>query len=175
MKKILFVSLLFIGSLISAQEKSDTEVAKTIDNLRYAWDDEALNLETYKGLGEFCGNSQYRKRIINMLDDIHHYDTLLYGIVIRKFNANSDPEAKATIDDIETLEVDYTTKSFRRFIHKECNTYNEIENNLGAEGGAEYKKEVKGLEDELKKYVVAITKRIDVIDEHVHHLHIGEE
>ena len=174
MKKVLIAFFLLTSVVAIAQEKSDSEVAKTIDNLRYAWDDEALNLETYKGLGSFCGNSQYRKKIIKMLDDIHHYDTLLYGIVTRKFNANSDPEAKATINDIETLEIDYTTKSFRRFIHKECNTYNEIENNLGAAGGKAYEKEVKSLEDELKKYVIAITKRIDVIDEHVHHLHIGE-
>lgn len=174
MKKTMLISLLLTGFIAFSQDQSDTEVAKTIDKLRYAWDDEALSLETYKGLGEFCGNSQYRKKIIQMLDDIHHYDTLLFGIVTRKFNQDSDPEAKATIDDIETLEVDYTTKSFRRFIHKECNTYNEIENNLGAAGGKEYEKEVKMLETELKKYVVAITKRIDVIDEHVHHLHIGE-
>ena len=174
MKKTLFTAFILTAFMAVAQEESDSEVVKTIDNLRYTWDEEALNLETYKVLAEFCGNSPYRKKIIQMLDDIHHYDTLLYGIVTRKFNEDSDPEAKATIDDIETLEVDYTTKSFRRFIHKECNTYNEIENNLGAAGGKEYEKEVNALEEELKKYVIAITRRIDVIDEHVHHLHIGE-
>lgn len=172
--KLISLTLLITASVFAHAQESDTEVAKTIDKLRYAWDDEALSLQTYAGLGKFCGESVYRKSIIQMLDDIHHYDTLLYGIVTRKYNANKDAEAKATIDDIETLEVDYTTKSFKQFVHKECNTYNEIENNLGAAKGAEYKKEVKGLEEELKKYVASITKRIDIIDEHVHHLHIGD-
>lgn len=173
MKLSALILLLFVAVSAFAQE-SETEVAKTIDKLRYAWDDEAKSLESYEGLGKFCGESVYRKQIITMLDDIHHYDTLLYGIVTRKYNANQDPEAKSTIDDIETLEVDYTTKAFRRFIHQECNTYNEIENNYGAAGGSEYKKEVKVLKEELEKYVKSITKRIDIIDEHVHHLHIGE-
>ena len=109
-----------------------------------------------------------------MLDEIHHYDTLLYGIVTRKYNADKDKEAKATIDDIETLEVEYTTRAFKQFVHKECNTYNEIENNYGASKGEEYQTEVKALEEELQKYVVSITRRIDIIDEHVHHLHIGD-
>jgi len=172
MKRTTLLLLFFVSISVFAQQEA--EIVKTIDDLRYTWDDEALKLETYEGLGEFCGNSEYRKKIISMLDDIHHYDTLLYGIVTRKYEANEDQEAKATLNDIETLEVDYTTKSFRRFIHKECNTYNEIENNLGAAGGSEYNKEVKALEKELKKYVIEITKQIDIIDEHVHHLHLDE-
>ena len=153
MKLTSVIALLLLTVFVHAQE-SESEIAKTIDKLRYAWDDEAISLQTYSGLGKFCGESVYRKQIIQMLDDIHHYDTLLYGIVTRKYNASKDDEAKATIDDIETLEVEYTTKAFKRFVHKECNTYNEIENNLGAAKGEEYKQEVKALEEELKKYVM---------------------
>ena len=169
---ILALTLLITTSLFAQEE---AEVVKAVDDLRLNWDNEAETLQTYAGLGSFCGESVYRKKIITMLDEIHHYDTLLYGIVTRKFKANEDPEAKATIDDITTLESDYTTKSFRKFIHQECNTYNDIEKNLGRAGGAEYEKEVKKLEMELKKYVVEITKQIDLIDEHVHHLHLGED
>ena len=174
MKTYLLLLFMLLFTLVAfAQEES--EVVKAVDELRYKWDDEALRLQTYEGLGSFCGNSTYRKEIISMLDEIHHYDTLLYGIVTRKFASTKDQEAKATLDGIETLESDYKTLSFRKFIHKECNTYNEIEMNLGREQGGEYKKEKKALETELKKYVKEITKQIDVIDEHVHHLHLGEE
>ncbi|WP_420578390.1 hypothetical protein [Ekhidna sp.] len=174
MKSNILFSLFMLFVLSTYSQESEAEVVKAVDDLTINWDNEAEKLQTYEGLGSFCGNSIYRKKIIGMLDEIHHYDTLLYGIVTRKFEKNQDPEAKATLDDIETLESDYTTKSFRRFIHQECNTYNEIENNLGREKGSEYKKEVKALEDELKKYVIEITKQIDLIDEHVHHLHLGE-
>jgi len=175
MKSIFCSLIVLIFAFTSFSQENEAEVVKAVDDLTIKWDNEALKLQTYKGLGSFCGNSVYRKEIIDMLDEIHHYDTLLYGIVTRKFAKNQDGEAKATLDDIETLEADYTTKAFRRFIHKECNTFNEIENNLGREQGAEYKKEVKALEKELKKYVIEITKQIDLIDEHVHHLHLGED
>ncbi|MEO1255741.1 MAG: hypothetical protein AAFY41_12800 [Bacteroidota bacterium] len=174
MKSPVLIFLLFLSLTTFAQE-SESEVVKAVDDLRINWDNEAEKLQTYEGLGSFCGQSVYRKKIIGMLDEIHHYDTLLYGIVTRKYAATKDAEAKATLDDIETLEADYTTKSFRKFIHQECNTFNEIENNLGREKRAEYKKEVKALEDELVKYVKEITKQIDVIDDHVHHLHLGED
>ncbi|NQZ76596.1 MAG: hypothetical protein HRT61_10885 [Ekhidna sp.] len=174
MKPILLSLTLLLSLSISAQEQ-EAEVVKAVDNLRINWDNEAEKLQNYEGLGSFCSESSYRKEIIGMLDDIHHYDTLLYGIVTRKFSSSKDPEAKATLDDIEELESDYTTKSFKRFIHKECNSYNEIEMNLGREKGSEYKKEVATLEKELKKYVMEITKQIDLIDEHVHHLHLGED
>lgn len=164
---LLLISCLFV----QAQE---TQIAKTIDDLTIKWDKNAVKLETYQGLGQFCSESAYRNEIIDLLDEIHHYDTLLYGIVNKKFDANQDAEAKATIDDINTLEADYTTKSFKKFIHNECNTYNEIERNLGSKKGKEYDKEVKKLEKELVKYVEEVTKQIDLIDEHVHHLHIGE-
>lgn len=169
----ILTTLLFAlcGSLLFAQE---TQIAKTIDDLTIKWDANAIKLETYKGLGQFCSESAYRKQVIDLLDEIHHYDTLLYGIVNRKFDASKDAEAKATIDDISTLEAKYTTKAFRNFIHQECNSYNEIEKNLGSKKGKAYDKEVKKLEKELIKYVEEVTKQIDLIDEHVHHLHIGE-
>ncbi|MEQ8906788.1 hypothetical protein [Ekhidna sp.] len=170
---LLFCSLLALSLATYAQEEA--EVVKAVDDLTIKWDIEAEKLQTYEGLGSFCGESVYRKEIIGMLDEIHHYDTLLYGIVTRKFADNQDPEAKETLDDIQTLESEYTTKAFRRFIHKECNTYNEIENNLGRAKGPEYEEEVKALEDELKKYVIEVTKQIDLIDEHIHHLHLGED
>ena len=143
--KLTAVFALLLATVFASAQESESEIAQTIDKLRYAWDDEAVSLQTYEGLGKFCGESVYRKRIIQLLDDIHHYDTLLYGIVTRKYSASQDAEAKATIDDIETLEVEYTTKAFKRFVHKECNTYNEIENNLGAAKGEAYEQEVKAL------------------------------
>ena len=166
-------TLLLVLSFFVSQAQ-ETEIAKTIDALTIKWDKEAVELESYAGLGKFCSESRYRKEVISLLDEIHHYDTLLYGIVNRKFDANADAEAKATIDDINTLEVEYTTQAFKKFIHQECNSYNEIEKNLGAAKGKKYEKEVDKLEKELIKYVEEVTKRIDLIDEHMHHLHIGE-
>lgn len=175
MKLKTLLLLLFFVSFSSFAQENESEIVKAIDDLTLRWDSEAEKLQTYEGLASFCAHSTYRNMITEMLDEIHHYDTLLYGIVTRKFKKDKDKEAKATLDDIETLEVDYTTKSFRIFIRKECQTYNDIERNLGAEKGEEYEEEVGALEVELSKYVIEITKQIDLIDEHVHHLHLGED
>ena len=87
-----------------------------------------------------------------------------------KFDSNQDPEAKATIDDIETLEVEYTTPLFLQFLREECQLFNDLERNHAAEGEKKYLKERSNLEKDLEKYVSGITRRIDLIDEHVHHL-----
>ena len=139
-------------------------------NDRKRWDENAEKLKTYEGLNRFCRDRFYRQRITDLLDNIHHYDTLLYGIVTRKYANSKDAEAKATLKDIEELESDYKTLAFKQFIRDECELSHEIESNFGHEHGSKYEKERGKLEAELEKYVDEITELIDVIDEHVHHL-----
>ena len=169
MKTISFFCFYSICLFSYAQEDSD--IVRIVDDLTIKWDNEALSLNTYAGLQSYCSTKPYRDKVIQLLNDIHHYDTLLYGIVLKKLEDDKDDEeAKATLKDIERLEVDYTTQNFKAFIHRECNGVNEIERNYGREGGEQYDKEVKKLEKELVKYVESITSRIDIIDEHIHHL-----
>lgn len=169
MKSIALLSLFLLSGVIFAQENES--LVMELDELRSNWDTNAAKLKSYEGLGNFCSDRYFRQRVVDMLDGIHHYDTLLFNIVSTK--GATDKEATATIKDIKKLESEYTTKSFRNFIHKECNTYNEIENNFGGEKGKAYNKEVGKLEKELKKYVSEITKQIDLIDEHAHHLDLN--
>ena len=173
MKTAWLLTLIIFSQSLVAQE--NVNIVTIIDDLTVRWDQTAINMKTYQGIHNFCGKDGDRDKTVELLDQIHHWDTTLYFIVQNKYADTNDKEAEATLRDIETLETDYTTRSFRRFIHQECNTYNDIEKNLGREKGAEYKEEVKVLEKELKKYVVEITKQIDLIDEHVHHLHLGED
>lgn len=168
------LAALLLANFATAQDQEEAEVVKKVDDLRFQWDAEAEKLQTYEGLGEFCANSIYRRKISSLLDEIHHYDTLLYGIVTTKFETNKDPEAKATIDDILTVEEKYTTRAFKLFLRQECSSYNDIERNSGNLENESYKSEVAALEEELGRYVVEVTKRIDIIDEHIHHLHLGE-
>lgn len=160
----------FLFTCLTSVAQEEENIVEIIDELTLKWDTEALTLKTYKGLQAYCSTRPYRDKTIKLLDQIHHYDTLLYGIVSRKYQSSKDEEADATLKDIETLEVEYTTKNFKRFIHRECNGVNEIEQNFGRAGGEEYNREVKKLEKELAKYVESITNRIDIIDEHIHHL-----
>ena len=145
------------------------DIVKIIDDLTVTWDAKAEDLKSYDKLKDLCRDRGYRTDIFDLLDKIHHYDTTLYNTVTSKYDASKDKEARATLDDIENLEREYTTRAFRKFIHQECNEYNMVENSFGKEG-EEYELERKRVESELVKYVTSITSQIDLIDEHVHHL-----
>ena len=144
-------------------------VVTVMDELRYDWDAKIEFVKTYDDLKNLCRNRDFRRDLMIVLDKIHHLDSMLYRIVNKKFAESSDPEAKATLDDIQKLERDYTSKGFRTFVHKECNEYNFVENNFRGFDN-QYETEKTRIEIELKKYLPEITKQVDVIDEHAHHL-----
>lgn len=159
-------SLLLLCIFCSSAQ--DVDIVKIVDALTIKWDKRASDLETYMGMKYYCTADKYRNETIDLLDDIHHYDTLLYGIVTRKYADTKDKEAEATLKDIIELEAEYTTANFKAFLSEECEKFAEIEEKRN-EGGS-YAKDVEKLEKELVKYVGSITQRIDLIDEHIHHL-----
>lgn len=163
-KILLLLSLTTVSYLVSAQ---DEDIVKIIDELTIEWDEEAKHLETYEGLQKYCGDKAYRDNTVDLLNKIHHYDSSLYKIVKDKYVNDQDPEAKATIDDIEKLELDYATRRFLNFLRKECMNLNDNENNKNIDG---YDEIVKDIEEEMIQYVEDITTQIDLIDEHIHHL-----
>lgn len=162
------ILLLFLS--ISSLQAQDKDITQIIDELTLQWDETADKMRTYQGMKDYCHNSNYRYVTIALLKDIHHQDSILYNIVSTKFDKNGDKEAKATLDDIVLLEKNYTTKSFLKFLHKDCGRVNEIENNFARKGGSKYEKEQKILESELENYIRAITQQIDIVDKHIHHL-----
>lgn len=166
MKIIIATVLTLTGIQVSAQEN----IVGIIDKITADWDGQAPKMRTYEGFRDFCTDRIYRESIVDLLVSIHHYDSVLLNIVNEKYASSNDTEAKATLDDIATLEVEYSTKAFRKFLHQECNRFNEIENNLSRYGGSEFDAAVKELEEELSKYSKAITRQIDLVDKHVHHL-----
>lgn len=171
MKRFLFIALAVFGSASMTQAQDESEnITEIIDDLTAKWDQEALNLGKYDGLAEYCKNRSYRVEMVRLLNKIHHYDTVLYQTVKAKYDENSDNEAKATLADIEHVEEKYTTKNFLDFLHQECNKFNDVEKNYGSKGGSKYIKQTEALEKEAGKYIEVITQRIDLIDEHVHHL-----
>ncbi len=168
---ILAALVLAISGTVAYGQESEPEIVAIVDDLRYKWDDEAEGLKTYEGLLEYCRTKPYRDKITKLLDDIHHYDSTLYDIVRTKYDENEDPEAAATIEDIEKLELDYKTRSFRSFLLLECTKRNDLDRNAGRTGLDRNSPEVLALEKELANYVEQVTMQVDVVDEHIHHLH----
>lgn len=168
MKKPLTFLLMVLSMTIGYSQ--DEDIVRIIDDLTIKWDEGAEKLKTFDGLKDYCRIKPYRDKTVKLLNKIHHYDTVLYETVVAKFDTNQDPEAKATIEDIETLEIQYTTPLFLKFLRQECQVFNDLERNHNADGEEKYLENKKNLEEDLEKYVLGITRRIDLIDEHVHHL-----
>ena len=168
--KVFIAFFMIIGwSTCTSVAQDGEDIVFIIDELRYAWDDEAVKLESFEGIEEYCHVKSYKKSISNLLYKIHHYDTTLYNIVSQKYNTSQDAAAKETIDDIIVVESKYTTKNFIEFLEFECVKVKTIEKHLRKQN-PDVDKEMSRLERELKRYIEAVTLRIDLIDEHIHHL-----
>jgi len=160
--------LLFFNHLLFGQK--DVDIVPIIDDLTVRWDETAIRLKNYQGIQEFCLTEKLRTETIKLLDDIHHWDTTLYFIVKEKFDTNQDQEAAATLVDIEKLESEYSTANFKVFISDECSMLKVIQDSFDQQTVKQYEKDIRKFEKELVKYLNSITYRIDIIDEHIHHL-----
>ncbi|WP_425391462.1 hypothetical protein [Ekhidna sp.] len=147
----------------------DQDIVKIVDDLTKKWDKQAVDLSNYSGIKYYCTSEVYRDKTIGLLDKIHHYDTVLYRIVSEKYEDKNDKEAEATLKEILTVETKYTTPNFKTFLKEECDKFTEIGESYDR-SSSKFAKEIEKLEKELDKYVSHITERIDLIDEHIHHL-----
>lgn len=175
MRSIYFVGLLLVATFTWSQEfEAEGRLDDKIDQVTYDWDLEADKLSTYTGLQQLCTDGTYRTKIFDLLDEIHHYDTVLYEVLIKLSRKSDDREIKQTIKDIKKFEEEYDTKAFIGFMSQECKAMREIEQDseLTVNDVREhsYSGQVYLLETELYKYVNQVTKRVDKIREHVHHL-----
>ena len=111
-----------------------------------------------------------------MLKEIHHYDSVLLDRLNRASRFSKDKKITKVLKDIAAFEEDYSMNEFIAFLFDECQGIQEIEKNredLEDEIGQEsYDGKRYIIETELAKYIHHITKRVDVIRDHVHHLHI---
>ncbi|MFK7951293.1 MAG: hypothetical protein AB8B73_00480 [Ekhidna sp.] len=171
MRYTFFALFIILCQISSAQKNSD--IVSIIDDLTIRWDESAIKLKNYQGIQEFCLVKEFRLETNELLDEIHHWDTTLYYIVQGKFDASKDEEAKATLHDIELLETEYSTQNFKEYIADECQILKKIQDSFDAETVKKYEKEIKKFEKELVKYITSITYRIDIIDEHIHHLNFN--
>lgn len=172
--QIICVLLATISITGFGQESADARLDEKIDQITYDWDLEADKLSSYEGLQNLCADENYRIRIFKLLEDIHHYDTVLYGVLVKLSKKSKDREIDKTLKDIKKFEEEYDTKSFVHFMNEECKAMVEIEKSAEATrnevGANSYSGQIYLLETELYKYVKHVTDRVDKIRQHVHHL-----
>ncbi|HCX21626.1 MAG: hypothetical protein CMB80_34550 [Flammeovirgaceae bacterium] len=175
-KMCLWVVMAGSSILGLAQSNESASIGEAIDNLTSKWDSEAKSLRTYDGLIKFCDDQEYRFGLIEMLNEVHHYDSVLYDRLTKAQRYNHSKEIEKTLKDISKFEKDYSMKDLIHFLHSECVEKNKIEKNAAELrndiGENSYDGQVYLIEVELNKYIKHITKRVDIIRDHVHHLHL---
>lgn len=177
MKTTAILIILSLSISVCALAQENESLGKRIDELTYDWDVMSTQLNNYEGLSKFCNEQSYRTDFIVLLQDIHHYDSVLYDRLTKAARLSShNRDINKAIQDISEFEKDYDMRKFVHFLHKECNEQREIEKNAealkGDVGSDSYGGQIYILESELNKYIKHITKRVDHVRKHVHHLHI---
>ena len=175
--RILILNLILTAFFIDfANAQEEETLSEAIDRISFHWDTEALVLETYDGLTKFCKDTEYRTSIIDLMNEIHHYDSVLYQKAKIAQTRSSDHEIDKLIKDLESIEGKYSFKNFIHFLKIECDGQKALEKNSldlkTAMGEESFDGQKYVIEVEMQRYVKHLTKKVDLVRKHVHHLHI---
>jgi len=166
----------FMFHAVEARQAQNESLVNTFDDLTNRWYLVSSEMKTYDGLKKYCNDPSYREDIMNVLAEIHHYDSLLYERVSLKARFDSGHEIKKVLHQIEQFEEKYSAASFSSTLRLECSEQRQVERHASETrndiGSASYDNQVVVLEAHLNKYVNHITRLMDHIKEHLHHLHI---
>ena len=181
MKKLVFFLLICVVFLNKGQTQENIKapvedtltVVQHLDQLTLLWDVESIELKTYQGLRKFCRSTAYRNSITEMLESMHHYDSVLYDMAIEA-SKQKHAHMKHLIHELESFESHYGVKQFMNHLKEECTAQSDLERHKKDykkdNGDESYDSKVYVVELELQKYVKHLTHRIDRLDKHVHHL-----
>jgi hypothetical protein len=182
MKINLTILFLLAASFAFAQKKDSKKevyaLEKDYDLLVVAWEKLSVDLKTYSGLQTYCKSDEYKKSTINILEQIHHYDTLILEVMSStEALAKLDEKEKAsTLKEIEKFESEYSVLAFIAKLTAECKYSREIEKDKKYSksdiGANSYDGQILLLETDLSKFIKHIDSRVEHIDDHIHKLHI---
>ncbi|MBR10201.1 MAG: hypothetical protein CMP48_21235 [Rickettsiales bacterium] len=177
MKNMVVLLILLAVSNVSYSQIKPVGIEKEFEELTAHWHQISDLLSTYNGLSDFCVTPEFRNESIKVLSTIHHIDSLILDLMHDPTSSLqvSKKEREKTIDEIEKFEQEYGIRSFIEFLKESCLTRNELEANaetLKNESGMySYDGQVMMLETRLSKYLKHLTKKVDMIAEHIHHIH----
>lgn len=163
------------GSLISfGQEVVNEKIEEHYDEMTEEWLYVSEELKSYEGLQRFCTNKEFRYSTIELIKDIHHYDSVIFSLIteLSLYNEISNRDYKGMLKSLEKFEGKYTIRDFIEHLRGSCLERVEIERNqkdLENDYAAEsYDGRRLVLMTDIEKYLKHIDKRIIDIDEHLH-------
>ncbi len=168
----------FLAVFISAHGFAQTvTIEEEYDRLTQSWLELSGVLKSYKGLSDFCDQPKFRDYTVELLKQLHHYDSVVLDFLNDPTTAVmiGHKEHQKTLKEIEGFETKYDIRSFIEFLRESCITRNVLEKNkqdlLMGQGADSYDGQVYILESDIVKFLNHIDKRIVSIDEHLHRIH----
>ena len=176
MNRILFVLTACLLSFGSFAQTDSTSLLAHIDEVTTKWNEISTDMSKYRGLQEYCRNRNYKAVVLETLNNIHHYDTVIYNVLVKKKRFSDNKEIEHALKDIKKFETKYHPKKLVSFLHEECKFRRDIEKDKkeskSSFGSDSYDGQITILETELGKYVKHVTKLVAHINKHSHHLHL---
>jgi len=168
--------MLVVRFSVLAQDDIEINIAADFDLLDIEWHEIARGLDNYGGFKNYCTSRDYQSKVLNNLNSIHHYDSLIILKINDPAYTMSAHERKATLKEISKFESKYSARNFIKTLKRECKERKEIEkehkHDSGGFGQDTYDGQKYILEVELGSYVHHITKMVDHIDKHLHHINL---
>ena len=156
-------------------EEESFEIVLEIDKLDEEWHEIADELGTYAGLSLYCSDKKYKSQVNSVLDHVHHYDTLLYQILLVKAELEGATHTlNKTIKEIEKIETKYKPKYFHSKLQDDCKGRRYIERNkkkLQSDVQMQsYDGQALIIDNDIHTYIRHITRLVDLVDKHAHHV-----
>jgi hypothetical protein len=176
MRFLAFIALI-VFTLMGTPVQAQNHIEEMYDKLTEEWLQASKGLKSYAGLADFCTHVEKRKEILNLLHQLHHYDSLVLEILQKHEHEldGSHKEHLKTLKDIEKFEHKYTARGFIGFLRESCITRTDLEKNKSTlqkdHGHDSYDGQVHILESHLIKFLKHIDHRVLAIDHHIHKIH----
>lgn len=176
-----FAVACFLAFGLTVQAQETKTLYEKFDLLAAEWLKVSGEMKTYSGLAYYCRIPEYRTKTLDLLHQIHSYDSLILEVMNnpnRIANPN-EKELKNTLKDITELEKEYSIAEFKNQLKNTCDYRKEIEKNKDnskrdfAEDS--YDGQILILETEIRKYLKHIDNLVLKIDDHLLMLHIDEK
>ncbi|SNT04128.1 hypothetical protein SAMN05421640_2125 [Ekhidna lutea] len=140
------------------------------------WDEISEGLSTYYGLSAFCTNEEYRTQVLDILDMVHYYDSIVLDVL-------KDPTTEIQIssrkygkmmDELFAFSDEHSKAEFISFMRKFCVERNNLEKDKDAlkheVGMYSYDGQILLIETDLNKYMKRMAKGVESINEYVQEL-----
>ncbi|XOV93459.1 MAG: hypothetical protein ACFHWX_01865 [Bacteroidota bacterium] len=175
MRSILFIFFL-ICSIQAFPNNTNKALRSKIISLSITWEEESKKLVQYKGLSGFCNDLEFRTSYYDLLKEIHQYHGLLYEQLIRTSDQHDQKKMNKVLEELEFIEKDYNIISFNDFFRERCYDQQDMEKNTRQHksgfGVHSYHGKIYVMEEELRRYIEKLTKRITLVKKHIRHLHL---